>query len=159
MASKKFLMFALVLAAVVARSEQSIPTWVRVGDDGIYVEDVSCPYAFPSSGAVLNRTQGGYRLDMNGTSIRPGEFSGSSISADGDLSIYLEGENFIEGDSKAGIYLSSMRTCSHNLTIFGPGKLTILAGSSNQANGIYSGDCDRCVRRQHVHRLRHHQNQ
>ena len=134
-------MLSLVLAAVVARAAQSVPTWIKVGDDGIYVADVSYPYTFPSSGAVLNRTQSGYRLDLNGILIRPGAFEGSSIRADGDLSICLEGENFIEGGSSAGIYLSSTRTCSHNLTIFGTGKLTVMADSSSfLSHGIYAGD-------------------
>ena len=140
MVSKKLLMVLLALAAVVVRAEQSIPTWIKVGDDGIYVADVSYPYTFPSSGAVLNRTQGGYRLDLNGVLIKPGAFEGSAILADGDLTIYLEGENFIEGGNSADIYLSSMRTCSHNLTIFGTGKLTVMAASSSFSQGIYACD-------------------
>ena len=114
---------------------RSNPTWVIVGDDEVDVDKVSYPYVFPSSGAVLNRTQGGYRLDLKGVLIKS---EGKLIQANGDLSIYLEGENCIEADRRGGICLNSTSGTSHRLLIFGPGRLSILVSPSRY--GIFAID-------------------
>ena len=123
-------------------SDHAVPSWVMVGGDQVYVDEVSFPYVFPSSGAVLNRTQGGYRVDLKGVLLKPGPWTSNVIDADGDLSIYLENENVIEGRvqlSGRGGVLDPLPS-SHRLLIYGPGKLTILGESDGMNSAIGAVD-------------------
>ena len=115
------------------------PTAVVVGDDFVELAYADFPYVMPSSGAVLNKTKDGYRLDLKGVHAGP-------IQADGDLAIYLEKENFIDlhgqSGNAAGITLSTVALSSErlfprtgDLLIFGPGGLTIL-GENEMHAGI-----------------------
>ena len=114
------------------KSRKSL-TLLSVGNERIWVDDVALPYRFSNSGAVLQATLGGYRLDLSGVAITGSHWSSGNcgIWADGDIAVFLQGQNTIiveSRSSKTGIYSQG------GVLIFGGGSLSI-----NSASGEHYG--------------------
>ena len=119
------------------------PTCVWIGNETVYLENVTLPYVY-ACGAVLHKTAGGYRLDLPGI-----EISDLCIQANGDLAVFVTGENVVRVNSnrgdftveREGMFYSGLY--AHNLFVFGPGKLTIVGDVDSKLYGTSGILCDR----------------
>ncbi|MBR2837614.1 MAG: InlB B-repeat-containing protein [Kiritimatiellae bacterium] len=115
-----------------ALASKSRLTRIVVAEEQVDMDDITFPYRFTRSNAVLQKTLGGYRLDLNNTTIAT---SGTSINADGDIAIYVQGMNLLKSGNGMESY-GGIHSESGSVLVFGDGMLSIQAYASNCNEGI-----------------------
>ena len=114
-----------------SRTGKHYPSEVSVGGER-WNNSKPLPYRF-ACGAVLNSTEGDMRLDLQNVAVAK-----DGIHADGDLAIWLRGENYVEG----GISANNPTIANYSLLIFGLGSLVV---RENSDSAIFGGDVSICA--------------
>ena len=96
-------------------------TRIQVGDEHVRMDNITLPYRFTGANAILNSTLGGYRLDLSNASVAS---SGTAIWADGDLAVFVQGENILTAGSGMGGAYGGIQSYA-SVLVFGSGSLIV----------------------------------